>query len=188
MQLLGAENTEAYEAPREPIIVLGKENDDLFIGHTVKQVVTITRSCLAAGHGDQSTEAPNIKGVRLDDLEFFDTAGRPLEPVVVAGQLSDLTILAGENRQKEIHNRIREIAQATERIISMAQQGDFAFGQPSVKLPDETVDFDEFIKKLVSENRQLVGEENIKPGRINVQLFKSQSSGCSWIRRICGKC
>ncbi len=188
MQLLGTEDTEAHEAPYEPIIVLGKDNADLFIGLTVKQVVAITRSCLSTDYGHQTVEAPNANRLRIDDLEFFDANGRPVAPVVVAGQLGGLAILVGENHQKEIRDRVREIAQATEQIISMAQQGDFAFGQPPLKLADETVGFDEFIKELASENRQLTGEEHINPGHKKIQSLQSQSSGCTWIRRICGKC
>lgn len=172
MEWSGAESSETDETPREPIIVLGEQNDYLFIGSTVKETVGITGNYLSQSGGDR---------LRLDELEFFDLAGRPLDPVGVGGQLDGLVVRAAENHQEEIRDRIREIAQETERIIRNAKEGDFAFGQPPLKIPDETVSFDEFIRKLANENSQLKappGDDRIVPN----------PNECNWIRRVAGKC
>lgn len=160
------------ETPREPIIVLGEQNDYLFIGSTLNETVGITNNYLSQSGGDR---------LRLDELEFFDLAGRSLNPVGAGGQLDGLVVRTAENHQGEIRDRIREIAQETERIIRNAQEGDFAFGQPPLRIPEGTVGFDEFIRKLVSENGQLtapIGGDRIVPN----------PNECNWIRRVSGRC
>lgn len=175
MERSETDNYQTHENPREPIIVLGKQNDYLFIGSTVERTVAITRTYLPIGGGGRS---PDTNRLRLEDLEFFDIAGRPLEAVVKANELEDLVVRAAENHQEKIRARIRTIAQEIERIIRVAREGDPAFGQPPLVLPDENVSFEEFIRKLASENRQLTDEDR----------FRNPTSDCPWFQYIMGNC
>lgn len=80
MEQSGAAGPPPQRAPQEPIVVLSKQNDYFFVGHTVEQVVANVRLHLSpdsgGGQGAEGSKAPG-----LDELDFFDSAGQQLEPV-----------------------------------------------------------------------------------------------------------
>lgn len=57
---------------RTPVLVFGRENDEVLVAATVKDA--LTHSTVHAGAGNS-----------LDDFEFFDFEGRPLLPAPGAG-------------------------------------------------------------------------------------------------------
>jgi hypothetical protein len=164
-----------HTIPLAPVIVLGEQNDYLFIGFTVDQAVEHTRDYLSGAASDGA--APEKDRLGLDELEFFDIAGRRLEPVVVAGRLEDLVV---KNYQREIRDRILELARAVELEIEEAEEGDPAFGAEPLTIPDESLGFEEFIREFADENEELSGEvDRIDFGGVD---------SCNWVRRMWGLC
>lgn len=134
---------QVHESPREPIVVLGKQNDYLFVG-TVAEAVTATRLLLSTDStGDQG--AGGLKKYGLDELDFFDSAGQWLEPVVVADLLEGLVV---KEYQEEVRDRVREMFRAAAPEARKAKEENPAVDETILSLPDEAISYEEFLQKL----------------------------------------
>ena len=136
------------EAPQEPIIVLGKQNEYLIIALTVEQAVEDIRLHLSPSGDDQDAGYPKKRRPGLDELDFFDAAGWRLEPVVAAGQLESLVL---KNYQEEIRNRIR--------MVYYMNRGKAREENPNADEvtppPADTISFEDFLQRLARESRRL---------------------------------
>ena len=112
--------------PQGPIFVLGKKDDYLHVAFTVKQAVEHTRGHLQAG-------------LPLEDLEFFDVAGRELEPI--RGSRQQLKDLAVKDNRKHIRARIRK-------MCSPYKRDDVGSDDSLLRLADTASDFDELGGRL----------------------------------------
>lgn len=182
--------------------MLDGRNDYLFIGRTVEEAVRNTRYIISADSGggtdgaddsadgvdgsadsgDNGVERINFNRLTLDELEFFDIVGRRLEPVVVADRLEDLVI---KTYQQEIRDRVVEVSHFVEQEIEREKQNDPDFNEQPLLIPDQALDFEEFIERLADKNNRLIGEEDQQED--GMAHFGSVK-GCSWIRRRWGLC
>lgn len=137
----------ATATPKEPIIVLGKQSGYLFVGRTVDRVVENTRRSLAAdGSGGQDSEGSTKDRLCLDELEFFDAAGRRLELILAAGQLK---VVADEDHQEEIRDRIRDIFSVAKAKIRQEPGKLTGIVDATLGLPDTCIDFEDLIRQII---------------------------------------
>lgn len=179
--------------PLEPIIVLGKQNNYLFVGSTVDHAVGNTRDYLSAdSFGGHDPDSPPINNLSLDELEFFDLAGRPLRPVVVDGQLAGVTV---KDPQEEIRDRMRKMFSVIEEKIGQEPNPDA--DKAMLSLPGAPISFQNLIQKLadlsldvpVSEAEELsldvpVSEDLMLSADFRVAVRRK----CKWWNVISGTC
>ena len=176
---------QARRAPQEPIVVLGKKNDYLFVG-TVEQAVENVRLYLSADSaGAGAAEDPKEHILRLDELDFFDAAGQRLEPVVVTGQLEGLVV---EDPQEELHDRIRQLFRAVEPEIRKTNRN--LDEVPLARIIREATDLEDLLRKLAYENEKLESENDRlgKENQIVGDDARGARQGCTWWDRVCGRC
>ncbi|MGH8907667.1 MAG: hypothetical protein ACRD0K_14380 [Egibacteraceae bacterium] len=124
--------------------MLGKKDGYAYVAPTVKDAVDNTNRFVANGTG--SEEWPRV--LVLDDLDFFDVTGRPLEQIVIAGRLRALAV---KDSRQEIRDRMRLAFDVIEQRAAAEPEAltDAVFDESWLKLPDEYLDFDAFAAKLV---------------------------------------
>lgn len=146
MEQSGTVCASKQSVPQAPIVVFGGQDDYLMVAATVEQAVEEIRCYLSTGSGEeQGTGCPKKQYPRLEEFEFYDTAGQRLEPVVAAGQLKDLVV---QDSQQEIRDRIRKMFRTAEAKILQETPRNFSANQPPISLPDEAVGFEEFTQQL----------------------------------------
>lgn len=176
--------------PQEPIIVLGKENNYLFVGSTVDYVVESTRDYLSVDDsGFPDVENLTKNRLRLEDLEFFDNAGRSLEPVVVDGELTGVMV---KDPQEEIRNRLRKMFHVIE--VKIEQEPNPDVDKALLGLPDAPISFEQLIQELTEDSPvvEAPGEDGFFAPD-DVAFFVPVSARgaprtCKWWNVIWGSC
>ncbi len=186
MQQSGTVDPQTRSAPQEPIVVLGKKNDYLFVG-TVEQAVENIYIYLSADTaGDGAAEDSKEHLLRFDELDFFDAAGQRLEPVVVTGQLQGLIV---QDPQEELHDRIRRLFRAVEPEIRKTNRN--LDEVPLARIISEASNLGDLLRKLAYENEKLE-RENERLGKedqiVADDARGASQQGCTWWDRVCGRC
>lgn len=139
--------TSATQEPETPIFVLGKKNDYVYVAPTVQDATEHTNQYLPPEATDDSHAEPrSTRYLSLDELDFFDGIGRPLEPIVAAGQLDDLEV---RDCRQEVRDRIRKAFASTQDQVLKEKMTNPAFEAPWMDLPDKPIDFRALGRRLI---------------------------------------
>lgn len=157
--------------PKGPIIVLGKDNHFLYVAPSVALMVSNIGLYLSGdGEGMPDPATPQNDRLCLDELEFFDSVARRLEPVVDAdGKPLDLIIKP--DYQMEIRTRIRR----TLIVAGEMAQGDTDTAVPPNMppvVPSDELSFDEFLETVMNDP----------------SMTFDRASSCTWLARWLGLC
>ncbi|MGI9001804.1 MAG: hypothetical protein ACR2GH_09045 [Pseudonocardia sp.] len=136
--------------PKGQIIVLGKEEDFLYIAPTVALMVNNIGLYLSGDSEVVSDPTMPQKGrLCLDELEFFDGAVRRLEPVVDAeGKL--LNLIINLDYQVEVRARICRIIIAAAEMTQNGTDGT-ALADGSAAVPSDELGFDELLDRSMND-------------------------------------
>lgn len=136
-----------------PIVVLGRQNDYFFVSSKVEDFFAEVALYRA--------QDPTSPGLRFAELDFFDGAGRPLEPVLSAeGELTGLVL-------KDVHREIAErIAQVFELMAPKLQEEGIDLEQvPVAVLLSQKLPPEQLIQRLAEQTRAFIESNFVEIGQ-----------------------